>query len=84
MIRKLCISDLLIVIITLTLINNLNANDNNLPQRLNLEQFIDSTIVNHPEIKNSQIKIISATENSNNFSTVETNGIYLPEWKQVF
>lgn len=67
MIRKLCISDLLTVIITLTLINNLKANDNNLPQRLSLEQFIDSTIVNHPEIKNSQIKIISATENSNDF-----------------
>lgn len=76
MIVKFYFSISLTVIVFHALLNNLYANDSSLPQHLSLEQFIDSAILNHPDIKNSQLKIIAATKNSLNILQLKPTEFY--------
>lgn len=65
--RKFYVSVSLVIIISYMQLNNLIANENSLPQHLGLEQFIDSALLNHPKIKNSQLGIISVVKNSKSY-----------------
>jgi cobalt-zinc-cadmium resistance protein CzcA len=60
---KFCISISLVAIIFNQAVINLKANDNSLPQHLGLDQFVDSAMLNHPGIKNSQLNINSISKN---------------------